>query len=41
MAREPFKIRLTGSSSGTLDEVIVKIELIDRRKANQEPEEEE
>ena len=30
---EPFKVRLTGSSSGTLEQVIVQIELVDRAKA--------
>ena len=30
----PFKVRLTGSSSGTLDQVIVQIELVDRAISN-------
>ena len=29
---EPFRVRLTGSSAGTLDQVIVQIELVDRAK---------
>ena len=33
MTQEPFKVRLTGSSAGTLDQVIVQIELVDRAKA--------
>ena len=37
---EPFRIRLTASSSGTLDAVIVRIVLVDKAKNEPEPEEE-
>lgn len=38
MALAPFKVRLTADSSGTVDEVKVRIELVDRTVV--EPEEE-
>ena len=37
---EPFRIRITASSSGTLDAVIVKVTLVDNAK-NQQPDPEE
>lgn len=36
---EPFKVRLTADSAGTLDEVVVRVVLVDR--ARSEPDEEE
>ena len=38
---EPFRIRLTASSSGTLDAVIVKVTLVDKAKVTPEPAEPE
>ena len=35
---EPFRIRLTASSSGTLDAVIVKVTLVDKAKNEPDPE---
>ena len=40
MALQPFKVRLTGDGSGTLDAVKVRIELVDHAAVEPEPEEE-
>jgi hypothetical protein len=40
MALAPWKVRLTADGSGTLDEVRVRIELVDPVAVQTEPEEE-
>jgi len=40
MALEPFKIRLTADSFGTLGQMKVRIELVDHAAVEPEPEEE-
>lgn len=37
MALEPFKVRLTADLTGTLDEVIVRIALVDRAPSPEDP----